>query len=207
MFHHLTLHRAEWVYMTLPAIIQLDSLRGSPVKIGTIRRILAWPLRKDDTHNSRSVSMFFTDTGMVKSCCSEACLRHELPSSPTLNKQRADSTIVASLYLGHAWFQPWAYYGMHQFKTLHRVWHSHMSAPDSVLWKPICPRVIIFRRMCFQGRSRFGRLDFDIAWYFAFGSSWIPFGDHPLKSERCGEDQHGPPRKDDTHKSRGVNDQ
>ena len=31
------------------------SLRGSPVQIGTIRRILAWPMRKDDTHKSRSV--------------------------------------------------------------------------------------------------------------------------------------------------------
>ncbi len=38
-----------------------DSLRGSSVKIGTIQRRLAWPLRKDDTHKSRSVtnSLFF----------------------------------------------------------------------------------------------------------------------------------------------------
>ena len=36
----------------------LDSLRGSSVKIGTIQRRLAWPLRKDDTHKSRSVSNF-----------------------------------------------------------------------------------------------------------------------------------------------------
>ena len=36
----------------------LDSLRGSSVKIGTIQRRLAWPLRKDDTHKSRSVSHF-----------------------------------------------------------------------------------------------------------------------------------------------------
>ena len=33
----------------------MDSLRGSSVKIGTIQRRLAWPLRKDDTHKSRSV--------------------------------------------------------------------------------------------------------------------------------------------------------
>ena len=33
----------------------LDSLRGSSVKIGTIQRRLAWPLRKDDTHKSRIV--------------------------------------------------------------------------------------------------------------------------------------------------------
>ena len=35
-----------------------DSLRGSSVKIGTIQRRLAWPLRKDDTHKSRSVNSF-----------------------------------------------------------------------------------------------------------------------------------------------------
>ena len=38
--------------------IILDSLRGSSVKIGTIQRRLAWPLRKDDTHKSRSVHNF-----------------------------------------------------------------------------------------------------------------------------------------------------
>ena len=29
-----------------------DSLRGSCVSVGTMQRRLAWPLRKDDTHNS-----------------------------------------------------------------------------------------------------------------------------------------------------------
>ena len=38
----------------------LDSLRGSSVKIGTIQRRLAWPLRKDDTHKSRSVTNFLS---------------------------------------------------------------------------------------------------------------------------------------------------
>ena len=38
--------------------IRSDSLRGSSVKIGTIQRRLAWPLRKDDTHKSRSVNNF-----------------------------------------------------------------------------------------------------------------------------------------------------
>ena len=38
----------------------MDSLRGSSVKIGTIQRRLAWPLRKDDTHKSRGVNKFFT---------------------------------------------------------------------------------------------------------------------------------------------------
>ena len=40
-------------------LVELDSLRGSSVKIGTIQRRLAWPLRKDDTHKSRSVNNFF----------------------------------------------------------------------------------------------------------------------------------------------------
>ena len=30
----------------------VDSLRGSSVKLGTMQRRLAWPLRKDDTHKS-----------------------------------------------------------------------------------------------------------------------------------------------------------
>ena len=34
----------------------LDSLRGSSVKIGTMQRRLAWPLRRDDTRNSRGVN-------------------------------------------------------------------------------------------------------------------------------------------------------
>ena len=32
----------------------MDFLRGSSVKIRTIQRRLAWQLRKDDTHKSRS---------------------------------------------------------------------------------------------------------------------------------------------------------
>ena len=38
----------------------MDSLRGTSVKIGTIQRRLAWPLRKDDMHKSRSVPNFFS---------------------------------------------------------------------------------------------------------------------------------------------------
>ena len=37
----------------------LDSLRESSDKIGTIQRRLAWPLRKDDTHKSTSVNIFW----------------------------------------------------------------------------------------------------------------------------------------------------
>ena len=40
------------------ATVRMDSLRGSSVKIGTIQRRLAWPLRKDDTHKSRSVNNY-----------------------------------------------------------------------------------------------------------------------------------------------------
>ena len=43
-----------------------DSLRGSSVKIGTIQRRLAWPLRKDDTHKSRSVNNFFAPSVVEK---------------------------------------------------------------------------------------------------------------------------------------------
>ena len=39
----------------------MDSLRGSSDKIGTIQRRLAWPLRKDDTHKSRSVPSLLMD--------------------------------------------------------------------------------------------------------------------------------------------------
>ena len=34
-------------------MIYREPLRGSSVKIGTIQRRLAWPLRKDDAHNPR----------------------------------------------------------------------------------------------------------------------------------------------------------
>ena len=36
----------------------LDSLGGSSVKLGTMQRRLAWPLRKDDTHKSRNVNNY-----------------------------------------------------------------------------------------------------------------------------------------------------
>ena len=38
----------------------LDSVRGSSVKLGTIQRRLARPPHKDDTHKSRSVTIFST---------------------------------------------------------------------------------------------------------------------------------------------------
>ena len=48
-----------------PSISKSDPLRRSSVKIGTIQRRLAWPLRKDDTHKSRSVSHFLTSCQLV----------------------------------------------------------------------------------------------------------------------------------------------
>ena len=52
--------KANWFQAFPPLPLKLDSLRGSSVKIGTIQRRLAWPLRKDDTHKSRSVLNFLT---------------------------------------------------------------------------------------------------------------------------------------------------
>jgi hypothetical protein len=49
-------HRQSCSCPPLLHSVMLDSLRGSSVKIGTIQRRLAWPLRKDDTHKSRSVN-------------------------------------------------------------------------------------------------------------------------------------------------------
>ena len=43
--------------------ISSETFRGSSGKIGTIQRRLAWPLRKDDTHKSRSVTNFFEKSG------------------------------------------------------------------------------------------------------------------------------------------------
>ena len=43
-----------------------DSLRGSSVKIGTMQRGLAWPLRKDDTHKSRSVNKCYAEIRIKK---------------------------------------------------------------------------------------------------------------------------------------------
>ena len=49
--------KAEKVIVVVCIVRLLDSLRGSSVNIGTIQRKSAWPLRKDDTHKPRSVSM------------------------------------------------------------------------------------------------------------------------------------------------------
>jgi hypothetical protein len=47
----------------------LDLLRESSVKIGTIQRRLAWPLRKDDTHKSRKYHTFlYSDSTYFRDC-------------------------------------------------------------------------------------------------------------------------------------------
>ena len=66
---------------TLPA--WLDSLRRSSVKIGTMQRILAWPLRKDDTHKSRSVNIFW--------CCVQNHPAFEEPIQIAVSHRRAHS--------------------------------------------------------------------------------------------------------------------
>ena len=58
----------------------MDPLRRSSVKIGTIQRRLAWPLRKDDTHKSRSVTnFFFVSLQFWTSSCWASHHREQLP--------------------------------------------------------------------------------------------------------------------------------
>ena len=57
--------------LTLDALMfrQVWVCFGYPsVKIGTIQRRLAWPLRKDDTHKSRSVTNFFPHLAAFQGC-------------------------------------------------------------------------------------------------------------------------------------------
>ena len=63
-----------------------DSLRGSSVKIGTIQRRLAWPLRKDDTHKSRSVTNFFCSSPLCR--LHRSAWLHVPPAPPTLREGR-----------------------------------------------------------------------------------------------------------------------
>ena len=56
--HNEALRQLPSAYDPSRVLFDGTSLRSS-AKIGTIQRRLAWPLRKDDTHKSRSVSNFF----------------------------------------------------------------------------------------------------------------------------------------------------
>ena len=51
--------KCHWRHWRQCWSILSDPLRRSSVKIGTIQRRLAWPLRKDDTHKSGSVTCFY----------------------------------------------------------------------------------------------------------------------------------------------------
>ena len=48
--------RREWHKLTFEYLLTVGSPSEIIVNIGTIQRILAWPLRQDDTHTSRSVN-------------------------------------------------------------------------------------------------------------------------------------------------------
>jgi len=76
-------------HVPFQADLLLDSLRRSSVKIGTIQRRLAWPLRKDDTHKSRSVSIF---------CSYIPCLAESNARPHLLDKA---SPLLQSVNLGH----------------------------------------------------------------------------------------------------------
>ena len=54
-FEQVRLWKLQAESATRHPILIPDSLRGSSAKIGTVQRILAWPLRKDDARKSRSV--------------------------------------------------------------------------------------------------------------------------------------------------------
>ena len=66
----------------------LGPLRKSSVKIETIHKRLAWPLRKDDTHKSRSVNIFVKVHGMgwtaVKHTRTDCTHTNEVGHSPSL---------------------------------------------------------------------------------------------------------------------------
>ena len=73
-----------------------DSLRGSSVKIGTIQRRLAWPLRKDDTQIREAFQIFFV------ACVAEWLERQTLNRKvrvrlPSLPHVRVDSAFHPSL--------------------------------------------------------------------------------------------------------------
>ena len=78
----------------------MDTLRGSSVKIGTIQRRLAWPLRKDDTHKSRSVHNFFFLFGPASSeqrpSVSTTCFVSPLPVRGSSSSSSSSSSSTHS---------------------------------------------------------------------------------------------------------------
>ena len=80
-----------------------DSLRGSSVKIGTIQRRLAWPLRKDDTHKSRSVSNSFANSIFRPVPWLSGPVVVELCPPPLLDSLRGSSVKIGTIQRRLAW--------------------------------------------------------------------------------------------------------
>ena len=95
---------AECVKINQPGhFASLDSFRGSSVKIGTIQRRLAWPLRKDDTHKSRSETSFLHLFVMVEAShsvcvCLHIDLGHWKPDPQMCSK--SDFFLLTRILLG-----------------------------------------------------------------------------------------------------------
>jgi len=100
-----------------------DSLRGSSVKIGTIQRRLAWPLRKDDTHKSGSVLNFFSPgtprhadgdaaargrgrRGTRPGTPRHATPRHAAGDAAARGRGRRGTRMSLAIFLSHFMFQP-----------------------------------------------------------------------------------------------------
>ena len=60
-----------YIYDCVCVCVCVDSLRGSSVRLGTIQRKFAWPLRKDDTHKSISVNI--APMYVCECACAYAC--------------------------------------------------------------------------------------------------------------------------------------
>ena len=60
-----TLHKVSRLKGPGPALL-------ASTKLGTIQRRLAWPLRKDDTHNSRRIDFFLDSYPLLPLLCSSA---------------------------------------------------------------------------------------------------------------------------------------
>ena len=152
-------------------LLFLDSVRGSSVKIGTIQRRLAWPLRKDDTHKSRRVTKFFSPCDERAAQGLEKHLVNALPrvaaARPVLCWDvllAATNRVVSS--------GPWL---CEACVTLSSV--AVTCAPFFLAWPACVPRGQGHSWLCaFAARLRFST------------TTWIPFGDHPLKLERYRED-------------------
>ena len=81
----------------------IDSFRGSSVKIGTIQRRLAWPLRKDDTHKSRSDTSFFCCLHFAPGQCGPfTCMIANIQSC-TMDSFRGSSVKIGTIQRRLAW--------------------------------------------------------------------------------------------------------